>query len=256
MQIGRGRWVGRIFKWADRGTRSASVFAGALSKADPAKFHEIFTPALRTIQQGWVIPTILIVAPTIIWLRHKTDRSKLDAVHGLLDQIRENTFKNEKFDHEQHARITLFKHVWFCWRRWPFFGGWLIPLERSGFATRKTDAIFRAPDDGEKCEGVAGRAWSRRAKVYVDTLPKLRKKNPPPSDAEFDTYAQKSFCSVKKLRRKPPQARSLCGIPIEVGNKRWGVLVVDSVNETLSHKNAQNTFNQLAQTMSSYLKGV
>jgi len=256
MLIGRGRWVGGLFKWADRGTRTASVVAGSLSKADPARFHDSLIPALTTIQKGWVIPTILLVAPTVIWLRHRFDRSKLEAVHGLLDQIREETFKNEKFELEQHARVTLFKHVWFCWRRWPFFGGWLVPLERSGFATRRTDAIFLAPDDGEKCEGVAGRAWSRRAKVYVNTLPDLRSTDPLPTDADFESYARKSFCCSKKLRRKPPQARSLCGVPIEVGNQRWGVLVVDSVNETLSHQTAQTIFKQLAPTMSSYLKGV
>lgn len=254
MQIGRGRWVGSVFKWADRVIRSVSVVVGAFAKATPEKFPEVIAGYVRALQQGWIVPFLLIVGPAIIWTRHKTDRSKLVAVHALLDQMCDNTFRNEKFELDQHRRVTLFRHAWFCWRRYPFFGGWLIPIERSGIQTRKTDAIFRAPDDGEKCEGVAGRAWGRKHKVFVPGLPSLRANEV--TDLDFQEYAEKSFCSEKRLRKKPPQARCLLGIPIDAGNQKWGVIVIDSVNPNFSQKSAQEVFNKLAPTMSSYLKGV
>lgn len=233
--------------------RWVSITVGAFSKADPTKFNPLLAPYITSLQKGWVLPAVLITAPIVFWARNKTDRSKLTAIHDLLDQVCHHTFKNQKFDHEQNRRVTLFKYHKFTFRRWPFFGGWLMPIERSGESTRRTGAIFHAPDDGEKCEGVAGRAWSKRSNVYVPSLPNLRKN---PTDAQFREYAEKSFVAVDKLRCKPPQACSLLGIPIEVGQKRWGVIVVDSVLPEIQHKITKSCMKQIAPTLSSYLRGV
>ena len=254
MHIGRDRWLGTVFKWLDRAVRGGSIIVGGFRTAKPEKFPELMAPFIDYIQEGWVIPTFLIGGPAVIYFRHKTDKSKLEAVHSLLDQICEDAFKNQSFELDQHRRVTLFQHRRFCWRRWPFFGGWLIPIERSGNHTRKTNAIFYAPDDGESSEGVAGRAWSRRKNVLVEALPDLRSKKV--TDEDFLKYAEKSFCKANKLRRKPPQARSLLGIPIDVGNKMWGVIVFDSVNEGIPKRAAEGVFNKLAPTMTSYLKGL
>lgn len=253
MQIGRGRWLAKTLQIADWSVRTTSVIVGAFAKTDTTQLNASLAPLVRSVQQSWIAPLILVSAPIIITVRHKVDRTaRMDAVRGLLDQMCEHTFRGDDFDHEQHRRVTLFQHKFFYWR-WPFFGGWLIPVERSGHKTRKTDAIFRAPDDGEQCEGVAGRAWSSNRTVYVPGLPQL--KGIKPSDSDFTTYASKSFCSSKRLRSKPPQARSLYGIPVEVGNKRWGVLVVDSVREGFQTRRFDQIFSYLAPTLSNNLKG-
>lgn len=253
MQIGNNQWIGRVTKYTDLLLRWVSVTVGAFAKADPANFPAAIAPYITTLQKGWILPFVLIATPIAFWARNKTDRSKLAAVHGLLDQVCDHTFKNDKFDHEQNRRVTLFKYHKFTWRRWPFFGGWLIPIERSGESTRNTNAIFRAPDDGEKCEGVAGRAWSKRSNVYVSNLPNLRNS---PTDIQYKEYAEQSFVSVDKLRRKPPQACSLLGIPIEVGQRRWGVIVVDSVLPQIPQKATKTCLKQIVPTLSSYLRGV
>lgn len=253
MQIGNHRWIGKVFYVLDILMRWISLFIGAFSKANPSKFPEFFGSFLKSIQEGWVLPAVLILTPAAVWARHRTDKSRLEAVHELLDQICENTFANQDFEHEQNRRVTLFKFKKFNWRTWPFFGGWLIPIERSGDHTRYTSAIFRAPDDGKNCEGIAGRAWSKRANVYVQDLPNLRKN---PTDEQMSEYAAKTFVKVESLRKKPPQACSLFGVPIEVGQKRWGVIVIDSVNTTIPCKAAKSCLKQIAPTLSSYLKGV
>lgn len=121
--------------------------------------------------------------------------------------------------------------------------------------TRNTQAIFRAPDDGELCEGVGGRAWSKKKSIYVPGLPDLRSKTVTESD--FTTYAEKSFCSVARLKSgRPPQSRSLLGIPVEVRNKPWGVVVIDCTKEGIPENVAKSTFTLLAPTLSSTLKGV
>jgi len=254
MLIGRGRWIGHVAKWVDWCVRSLSVVVGAFAKTDSTKFVEPLGSGIRWLQQGWVVPALLIGGPVIVLVRHRTDRSKLKAVHSLLDQICDNTFKNQKFEHEQHRRATLFRYRYLTIWRWPFIGGWLVPIERSGNLTRRTDAIWRAPDNGERAEAVAGRAWSRGRQVYVPGLPDLRTVGV--TEVQFRLYGERSFCDPKKLRSKPPQARSLIGIPINVDNKPWGVLVLDSVLPTIPERAVNDVFKKLAPTMTSYLKGL
>lgn len=253
VRIGRTGLLGWVFRWAERLMTILSVVVGACFKAKPETLPPLLATPVTWLQVGWLAPAVLILTPLVVWGRKRTDRRKLVAVRGILDQICKSTFNNERFELEQHRRVTLFQHKYFCWRRWPFFGGFLIPVERSGEATRSTGAIFDAPDDGEKCRGVAGRAWSKRANVYVKRLPDLRRCT---DDLAFQEYAEKSFMSPRDLRRRPPQARALFGIPVEVGQRRWGVIVIDTVNEEMKTKAAKQVFNNVASPLESYLKGL
>jgi hypothetical protein len=247
MRIGRGRFIGSIFKWLDRATRSASVVAGAVLKVNTTTLPLLLAAPIKYLQQGLVVPTLLVAMPVIIWARHRTDRSRMEAVHGVLNQMCDQTFRKQQFELEQHRRVTLFQYKRFCWRRWPFLGGWLIPVERSGDQTRNTGAIFSAPDDGEDCEGVAGRAWSRQKTVYVPNLPDLRTSQ---ADADFKTYAEQAFCATHLPgRSKPPQSRSLYGVPVKINSKRWGVIVVDSVLVDLPTGRFDLAFQLLAPTL-------
>jgi hypothetical protein len=252
VRIGTNRWIGKVTKFVDLTLRTVSIVVGAFARADPTKFPSMIEPYVAGLQKGWMLPFVLIATPLAFWASSKTNRGKMDKVHGLLDQLRDHTFRNQNFDNEQNGRVTLFKHHRYSFRRWPIRGGWLVPVERSGESTRNTNAIFRAPDDGEESEGVAGRAWSKRANVYVGALPNLRRS---PTEDQFNEYAEKSFVSVERLRKKPPQACSLFGIPIEVDQKRWGVIVIDSTHPSIQQRCAKDCMRQLAPILSIFLRG-
>jgi len=230
----------------------ASLVVGSFAKASPQKFPDAMGNVIRSIQTGWVIPVVLIATPLVIAVRRKFDDSHLDSVHGLLDQICDATFKNERFLHEQHRRVTLFRHQYFFFGKLHFWGGYLVPVERSGESTRKTDTVFAAPDNGEACQGVAGMTWSRRRNVSIDSLPDLSVDN---SEAAQQRYATMSFYPIERIKKKAPRPLSLFGIPVEVGGKKWGVIVIDSAHQKINARAVKQVFDNIAPTLSSYLKG-
>lgn len=83
-------------------------------------------------------------------------------VHRYLDRLRDDVFIDGKDDPVDHHRITLFRYsrwlpypwVWLAARALPW-GGWLLPVERSGHLTRNTSTYFRAPDRSDRAEGIA-----------------------------------------------------------------------------------------------------
>lgn len=253
MRLSRLKWHQPILKWADRIAKGSSVALAGLSKVSIASVPAFFAAYLTDIQTGLWIPVALVAAPTIAGLRRRANNSNLDQVHRLLDQICEETFKNEVFQLEQHRRVTLFRYVPFTWRKFPFFGGWLIPIERSGSSTRATRAIFRAHDDGEQCNGIAGRAWARRSEIYVDQLPNLKLDS---SDIKVAEYAEKTFMSVHEARKRSSGVQSLLGIPIEIEGKKWGVIVIDSTHPKIKDKAATKIFRTLNPTLTNFLKGL
>lgn len=161
-------------------------------------------------------------------------------VHALLDEMQGQIFKeeNDKGEPLHHYRVTLFKRGW-CFRlhRWPW-SGWLIPVERSGHMMRKTKTVFRAPDDPNMLEGVAGLTWAKKAIVLIDNLPDLSK-NPGVEgglhDPDIGNYARSTLVHEDWVRQRVKErkqlGRSFCGIPVEVsGGTLWGVIVIDSQN--------------------------
>lgn len=251
VRIGGQSPFGPVFKLAEPVLAVLSMVVAAMSRARPENYPEWLSKPIDWVQTGWLLPAVLVATPLATVGRKMTDRSKHRLVKGLLDEICRQTFNNEAFEHEQHRRVTLFKHRNFCWRRWPFFGGFLVPIERSGESTRKTGSIFHAPDDGEDCTGVAGRVWSKRNYVYVKQLPDLKRNC---DDASVSEYAEKTFMNARGLKRRPPQARALFGIPVDVGHSRWGVIVIDTVNTEIRTKSAKMIFKKLASPLSSFLK--
>lgn len=251
VRIGGRSPAAPFFKWAERIMGGLSVFVGGFARANPQNFPDWAAKPITWLQAGWLLPAVLILAPMTVWGRKRTDRSKHRLVKELLDEICRQTFGDEDFDLEQHRRVTLFRFRNFCWRRPPFFGGFLVPIERSGEATRKSGSIFRAPDDGEAGTGIAGRTWSRRRMIYVDGLPDLRNGC---DDEKFKEYAEKTFMGAAQLRNRPPQARALLGIPVDVNHRRWGVIVIDTVNTSIQRSSAEDLFKKLASPLSSILK--
>jgi hypothetical protein len=182
-----------------------------------------FTIPLLTITLGIAQITRNQIGPAWVW----------DHIHMLLDSFQESVFGDEAGDLHHH-RATVFKRVRFGrgWRFWDW-RGWLVPLERSGHATRRSKSIFRAPDDADKAEGVAGSAWAGRRTIYIEGLPDLSGDT---SLNALQNYASATRCTTKWLAKHKPCSRSFCGIPLDVRGKRWGVVVLDSRNEQIKQK--------------------
>jgi hypothetical protein len=208
------------------------VAMGASMRADPEEWRaRAYAGAgvLETSQQlGWVaLPLLAVVSGALGLVRtYVGPPSTWKTLHHFLNVFREESFKNVKEDPEHHHRVTLFKYVryrwWFC--RWPWTG-WVRAVERSGHTTHRRGIVYRAPDEADDAEGVAGRAWVTKRVILVSKLPDL---HTAPSEEDFRVYAEQTFVSVAWAKKHRPSARSLCGIPVEVSGTPWGVIVLDS----------------------------
>lgn len=171
-------------------------------------------------------------------------------VQAILDQLQATLFGAKAKPHEH--RVTLMKHrrfVWRCgsWRQtpwwWPWGGrlpwsGWLVPISRSGFATKKTQSAFLAPDDADHAEGIAGATWQLSTTgVQLPPVENLCDLSEASSTDERKDYAARAYCSDSWIewvvRTKRRVARSYAGRPVEVSGRPWGVIVIDSRNPTL-----------------------
>lgn len=164
------------------------------------------------------------------------------AVQSVIDELRGFAFKADGGDPAHYHRVTLFKRVPFKLKVWPWrshwwpwgkgrgpFSGWLIPVARSGHTTQRTKTVFLAPDDADSAEGLAGLAWSCNEIVYKMDLPNIENN---PTAESVKTYSRETGLSPgltqTRVEAGLPAARSYLAMGIEVGNKKWGVLVLDS----------------------------
>ena len=228
-------WFYSLALWVQVGVGVVIIFFGGLQRADLTSItnHQVFPAGLiaylRSLQENawWSFPLLIFLSGVLGLLRKLLGSPWLwNTVHYHLDVIRETALNVAEGDALHHHRATLFKYVPVAWcrRKWPW-DGWLVPVERSGYTTRGHVSIFRAPDDADRAEGVAGMAWARNQTVTISGLPALQADS---DDADFDLYSRNSGVSVSWLRERLPQSRSFCGIPLEVKGKPWGVLVLDS----------------------------
>lgn len=249
-----------MVRLVDRTLKTSSALLATFVKVDPDRVWSFAQPVVRPIvlwaQSGLIIPAFLLATPVVAWCRSRLENARLDDVHILLDQFRDEVFKNETPELAQHRRVTLFRHKALCWR-YPFVGGFLVPIERSGTFTRKTSATFRAPDDGEDCEGIVGRAFGKGATVAVESLDDLLKDSSP---GRLSRYAEQTFMKERRvkeyIRRRKPLPRSIVAMPIEVSAQPWGVLVFDSTGETINKKAAEAVLKKHNKTLTGYLKGL
>lgn len=159
----------------------------------------------------------------------------MSVIQSTLTQFCDQMFSSLQGGKDEH-RATLFVHRRFAfWRTLPWWmdrhpwSGWLVPVVRSGHATQSVRSRFLAPDKAAKCEGIAGITWRQRATQTVTGLPALSNTSPP---SDLEAYCRKTNTLMYWLQARlkagevPPCA--LRGIPIEVDNKLWGVIVLDS----------------------------
>jgi len=213
-----------------------TAFAATL-KANPADLG-VFGPITSWMQNwAWIIG---LSGPFAIGLmqvcrRHFGSPWAWEAIQKILDEFRNDVFKGFD-DPDDHHRATLFQYKCFTNSLDPRnTSGCLIAVGRSGHLTKERITRFKAPDDGEKCEGVVGYAWRHtswvRVPSYGPLLPLLEKSS---NSGDIKMYAEHCHVSLEKLRSKVakgrPLARSYAALRVQLKGKPWGVLVLDSRN--------------------------
>lgn len=167
-----------------------------------------------------------------------------DKLKFILDEYQGKAFNVNPSDPQDHHRVTLFKEhsrcilrrhwssssAWKPWGNTPVISRYLVPVLRSGHISQKSSALFHIPDDSDKSEGVAGKAWSANEAIIISDLPDVNR--PRPGVRDRRKYAESTNSTVEmvdsyigKGRQLP---RSIAAIPIEVDGKPWGVVVLDS----------------------------
>ncbi|WP_150132161.1 hypothetical protein [Dokdonella koreensis] len=210
-------------------------------------------------QAYWLIPLLLLAVPFFEWWRRKLEsRATWKVVESALVELRDRIFPRST-DPTHYHRVTLFKRRRYCWvwRSWPG-SGWMIPVARSCHTNRNSAAIFLAPDDGDRAEGIAGVAWTMEEMLFQENLPLLSVSS---ERAVIEDYAARTFLPVKRIAsrikdEKPPLARSICGIPVRVKGKNWGAIVVDSRNTTLDSEKIREHYKTVAGVLSKLLEGM
>jgi hypothetical protein len=256
--------------------RSSAVTVAALvaaaMKADAAKAWPLFKEPLSTIQQnGW---WLIVLLPVGAALADRLASSAGSPRTWEIAQTVTNAFRKEVFGDIDDAllqehRVTLFKHVrckwwmrrWRC-RGWPWgkgrwpWSGWLVPVVRSGHTTQQSDTVFLAPDDSHQAEGIAGLAWASGKAVFRKELPAITANS---SAEEIAEYARLSKLSPewvrRRLSRKQPCARSLCGVPIEGKKRPWGVIVLDSAAPDLPEDKIRSQSQLVTSLLAKTLEG-
>ncbi|HEX8398809.1 MAG TPA: GAF domain-containing protein [Pyrinomonadaceae bacterium] len=189
-----------------------------------------------TFNQKWaflIIPVLTIAVGIASYFKtHFGNNNTWNTVTYLLEKYKKAIFENRaeiKTDPEHYHRITLYKFVgwrWaFCLYPWT---GWMVPVARTGHTTHslKIPCFRVSKSDPDNAEGVAGQTFAQRKIVPVDNLPELKEGC---AENDIEDYAERGFVTRGWItKRKTCVIRSLIGIPIEVKNKPWGALVIDS----------------------------
>ncbi len=212
----------------------------------------------------WVVPLASVVAPGLHWLRRWIGAPWVwGVVNVALNSIHAQLF--DEYDGPEHAhRVTLFRYR--KWRLgfdpWPSFG-WLVPVARSGHTTRSTRARFRAPSEPSHATGVAGTAFVGRGILVVpgNGDPALPALTSGATDKKIRDYSSRSFTDENwvraRLKGRPRSLpRSFAGIPVEVSEQPWGVIVIDSANPSIDRERVEKSFRTIAGTLSKVLEGV
>ena len=228
----------RVLTVVQYGLGTVSAIIGASLKADIAKISTaspLLGELVADLQRSawWSVPLFTLCLPLLQFVKSWVgDPTVWETIHKLLEEMRTKAFPDETADH--HHRVTLFQHRRFCWRgiraKEPTFGGWLVPVERSGDTTQNPKVFFYAPKDNpDAAQGVAGMVWASKGALRLQRLPELSTTS---TDAQFALYAEKARCSVEHLRQKVGRnkilARSFWGTVVKRNGDVWGVVLIDS----------------------------
>jgi hypothetical protein len=248
MKLGASdRWRS-CYKWLTRfqvfAAFALSVVAVVSKYEIPAGASGLANQIVSFIQDASIY--IIVIANFVLWTAHVMKSYfgnpwAWDTVKILLEEFRADVFNGTATLNASHDRVTLFKKKD---RRWRFglfpSNDWLCAVERTGHMTRRRRKWMQANDDGQNYEGVAGATWCLGRTILKDGLPAVD------NEAGIESYAKETFVSVKyvkkQLEKRASLPRSLCGILVEVNNKPWGVIVIDSSLEKLADQAVIESF--------------
>ena len=184
---------------------------------------------------GYVVAFPAVAGLSKWWLERRESKWIKKIVHDLLTAYGDQIF-GSMGGATHHHRVTLFVHKHFALKgTWPWrkgrmpWSGWLVPVVRSGHTTQKVKARFLAPDEADRSEGIAGMTWCNQSVVTAPTLPVLTAKSPA---TDIDLYGAGTGIGSDwirdRLKRGETLPQSLRGLPVEVSQDKWGVVVLDS----------------------------
>ena len=239
-----------------------AVIAAALV-ADPelfagTPFVERSVAVLRSRAPVFVGLCVLGLVTSALGSHLLRDPALLSAVKAVLDQFRDGVFRELQGD-DAHHRVTLFKRRRFYLRGfdlanrgWPG-SGWLVPVARSGHTAQRTNVRFLAPDDTDRAQGIAGRAWAAMSGTAdVNELPSVSDEH-----GAIGDYAERSNVTTKWVERRMPHSRALMGFRIENRTgEPWGVLVVDSRHPNIEGNRAGREYRNHGKVLSHLVEGI
>lgn len=265
-RLGHSTGLHRSLVVVRRGAATIIPVLSATIAMSPERFestHPLLAD-LATWADNWAWLAILVCSCVVggcAWVVRRLGDPRYHAtVVQVLNQFRDGVFGGVDGD-SAHHRVTLFKHRRFRMlgfdikaKGWPL-SGWLIPVARSGHTSQKTKVAFLVPDNTDRAQGVAGRAWAAlNQTASVANLPDVRS-NASPSDIR--QYAQKTNVSESWVEKKRPGTRSMMAFTIEapVGIP-WGVLVVDSRNPDLDLVQVKDQYRHHGGVLSQLAEGL
>lgn len=245
---------------------SVGIILAACSKADPSHIPREWAGLAVIVAwlKNWspvLAPALGGVAGVCALLRKQIGEPWVwSAIHEFLNNYRDYVFAAEASDPKDHHRVTLFRHV--KWYQWPCIirrtlDSHLMPVERSGHMTQRSDTVFRAPDDPSRTQGVAGQTWRVFQTVTINELPDLHADG---SQANINEYARRTWNKPEwvrmRLQKNKQLARSFCGIPIRVKGKEWGLIIIDSRSSTAIQRNSNGVYDLMGRTLGKLLERI
>ena len=257
MRSSKGQWGYRWASIAQGVFLFISAVVAYVMKAKPEEWGKklgalgpLLELMLRTVQEHswWLTPLLLLLVAILKWIKAWIgDPAKWKELQRVVDDLRSDVYGPRIGDYHHHHRVTLYQYRrrWLCWRPGSW---WLLPYVRSGHTSKSNVRRFRVDHKNPGCRnGLAGRAWESEGAIHVELLPELGQKC---SDDEWCQYAENTNISLKDLRKKHSSSRSYWAVKVLSKGAPWGVLVLDSVSETLSQKKAEVAFKQHARVLS------
>ena len=254
-------WL-RRFANGTIGVVSANLAASPEGSADIHPFLGDLVSFGHEVAWLTIVLSLVTVWVATYMLRRLGDPTILEAIDEILDQFRDGVFGGDAPGDDAHHRVTLFKHFRFRLAGWDVgnggwpWSGWLVPVARSGHTSQRSSARFLAPDDTDRAQGIAGRAWARRRAAAVMTeLPDVRADGCIPKQRE--DYAKRTNVRLRWVEKRRPAARSLMGFTVENTRGRpWGVLVIDSRSPGLDSGRANTEYQNYGRVLARLVEGI
>lgn len=161
------------------------------------------------------------------------------AVGSLLTAYRDLVFEDLKnvdpTAFEYSHRVTLFK---FCPNLFSRNKGTLLAVERSGEFHRDSSVSFKIDfNNPDEAEGISGKAFCSSGQIKAFNLPDITSELDSNTVGEsISLYAKRTNVARDWILKERPKSRSIVGLRIEISEKYWGVIVIDSRNEEIPDK--------------------